>query len=61
MNLNSPEAIDGRKEIANIEVAESFIFCLTAGPSPIGEGSASAWLYGSLPNEAHCFGFPIMP
>jgi len=44
-----------------IKNMENFFFCLTPDPSPIGEGSASAGLFGSLSSEALRLGFPIMP
>ena len=40
---------------------ENFFFYLTPDPSPIGEGSASAGLFGGLSSEAFRLGSSIMP
>jgi hypothetical protein len=40
---------------------ENYFFCLTPDPSPIGEGSTSAGLYGSSLGGAFRLGFPAKP
>jgi hypothetical protein len=40
---------------------EKYFFCLTPDPSPIGEGSTSAGVYGSSLGGAFRLGFPAKP